>query len=673
MRKITKCLAAALALLLLLGAIPAAAKPMQTFVPEEYIYDGNTADAFMDIIADGESDYVIVRGAQAQPSEVTAAEKLQEYLKRISGCELPIVTDEAPARGKEIIVGNTNRAGVEAYQVTREELGDDGFIIQARGDGNILIAGGEKRGTLYGVFDFLEKFLGCRWFSPEMVIIPETKTVTVPAEIDMLEVPAFLYRSPQIIPAYYNDTDYCLANRTNGHAVGAVADEKYGGVVDYDLGNIAGIITHDAALYSEHPDWFAVNEKGERVFGEYGSPCMSNEEVIQFYTAYALEHADLGCIGMSHNDTSLSCQCENCKAIYREEGTLGKTGESGATLVRMLNRISDALDEVGSDAKFGILAYAATIEAPQKTKLTDRTIVYFAPIGACYAHPFETDTYKGTVNHRRQLEDWVKVASNFVQFDYPCNYDHWNLPYPLWAALQPNIQYFYENKFIGWFNCGGAACDTSFFPMTSWLYAKLLWNPYRDMDALYADFLPKYYGEGWQYIREYIRIMSEKLTGRTSALGIGRHFERTAGAGKKGLLSVKNRELKYIDELWANAKALAKEDWQLTNLRRAEVSWRVWKADSLRGEFSLFKKRTANNRQLLSDIWELGLTTHGFDHIYVTVEESERLHIYNLTPRYWTGRMLGYNTIGGIDNDGNDRGPGKAKNFPQLVWGWIFD
>ena len=662
MKKIMKYLAAALALLILIGTIPVSAKAMAPFVPKEIDIAVDAAPK-MSLIKDGQSEYAIVRGADASPSEITAAEKLQEYMERISGYRLPIVTDGESAAGKEIIVGKTNREGAGTYAVNREELGDDGFILRTVGE-NIVIAGGEKRGTLYGVFDFLEKFLGCRWFSNEVIIVPEVKTVAVPAEIDELEVPAFVYRSPQI---NYNactgdNIDYTLANRITGHAATAVAAPQYGGIVDYQPGNAAWLIMTDE-LYSAHPDWFALDEKGNRVFGEYGSPCMSNEEVVQFYIDYALRRVaaepDLACIGMGLNDTALSCQCESCKAIYREEGTIGKVGESGATLVRMLNRVSDALDEVGADTKFGIHAYAASAEAPKKTKLTDRTVIFFAPIGTCYAHPFETDTYEGTVNHRRQLEEWVKVANNFIQFDYPCNYDHWNAPYPLWAALQPNIQYFYENNFIGLFNCGGAEHDTSLFNMTAWLYGKLLWDPYRDMEALYNDFLPLYYGDGWQYVREYIRITSEELTGR-EVLGVTRHFDRTCGPGKTGLLSIKTAELKYIDGLWASAKALAAKDWQLTNVRRAEVSYRIWKADTFRGEFSLFSKRRANNRQLLNDVWELGLTQHGFDHMYVTVEESERLHIYNLTPRYWTWRMLGNSAR-------------EAKNFPQLVWRWIFD
>jgi len=669
MHKLTKFFAAVLALVLLIGVIPAAAQP--TDAPK-------TEPPTMVIIKDGVSDYVIVRGTDASPSEITAAEKLQEYLERISGCALEIITDDTPAQGPEFIVGKTNRESDEDfYPIRRESLGDDGFVINTMFNAmgiSIVIAGGEKRGTLYGVFDFLERYLGCRWFSPELTIVPEAKTVAIPNKIAEREVPAFTYRSPQIIPAYYNDTDYCLANRANGHAVGAVADEKYGGVVDYQIG-WAGFITHDEALYAEHPDWFALNEKGERVFGEYGSPCMSNEGVIQYYIEYALrcveDDPNVACIGMGLNDTSLSCQCEGCKAIYREEGTIGKVGESGATQVRLFNRVSEALDAVGSKARLGTHAYAANAEAPKKTKYTDRAVIYFAPIGTCYAHPFENCTYKGTVNHRRQLEDWVQAASNFIQFDYPCNYDHWNLPYPLWAILQPNIQYFYENNFIGWFNCGGATCDTSFFPLTTWLYGKLLWDPYQDMEALYADFLPQYYGAGWECIREYIRSASEEFTGRR-VWGRVRHFDRADGPSKKGILYMKAKEVKYVDSLWEDAKALASEDWQLLNIRRAEISYRIWKSDTLRGEFKFFGKRAQNNRQLLADIWELGLTAHGFNHSYVTVEQAERLKITNLTPRYWSGRQLGYSTIGGTDNDGNDRGPGKANNFPQLLWGWIF-
>ena len=38
----------------------------------------------------------------------------------------------------------------------------------------LIIAGGNEKGTLYGVYTFLEEYLGCRMYSPECKIDPET-------------------------------------------------------------------------------------------------------------------------------------------------------------------------------------------------------------------------------------------------------------------------------------------------------------------------------------------------------------------------------------------------------------------------------------------------------------------------------------------------------------------
>ena len=102
----------------------------------------------VDIVVDGVSDYVIVRGENAYISEVTASTELQKYLKQIAGVEIPIVTDAATVVEKEIIVGKTNREN--DIEINREELGEDGFIIKTNGS-KLYLVGGEQRGTLYSV------------------------------------------------------------------------------------------------------------------------------------------------------------------------------------------------------------------------------------------------------------------------------------------------------------------------------------------------------------------------------------------------------------------------------------------------------------------------------------------------------------------------------------------
>jgi len=129
------------------------------------------------------------------------------------------------------------------------------------------------------------------------------------------------------------------------------------------------------------------------------------------------------------------------------------------------------------------------------------------------------------------------------------------------------------------------------------------------------------HGAGWQYVREYIRFVSEELSGRTVG-GV-----------------------------------------QLRSLRLAELSWRVWKADAFRGEFWFFNipgTHRKSNRALFYDILDLGITWHNEDAKYVTAEDFEKLQLDILTPRYWNWRALGR------ENEG------KFDTFWQALWGILF-
>ena len=57
-------------------------------------------------------------------------------------------------------------------------LGDEGFTIQTSGP-HLVIAGGRLRGTMYGVYAFLEEVLGCRWYAPGASFIPKKPTIKI--------------------------------------------------------------------------------------------------------------------------------------------------------------------------------------------------------------------------------------------------------------------------------------------------------------------------------------------------------------------------------------------------------------------------------------------------------------------------------------------------------------
>ena len=57
------------------------------------------------------SGYQVVIPAGASTAAMYAATELVKYVKKITGTELPVVTDDAPAQDKEILIGKTNRFG----------------------------------------------------------------------------------------------------------------------------------------------------------------------------------------------------------------------------------------------------------------------------------------------------------------------------------------------------------------------------------------------------------------------------------------------------------------------------------------------------------------------------------------------------------------------------------
>ena len=100
-------------------------------------------------------------------AEQTAAKELNTYLSKMAGVPCVIVP-EANAAKCAIYVGPTalaKQAGIDCRELDKEE-----WILRAR-DGNLIVAGGRPRGTLYGVYDLLER-LGVTWPDVESECVP---------------------------------------------------------------------------------------------------------------------------------------------------------------------------------------------------------------------------------------------------------------------------------------------------------------------------------------------------------------------------------------------------------------------------------------------------------------------------------------------------------------------
>ena len=104
------------------------------------------------LAAEGKTDYSIVFTAR----EKEAAEELADHLKEITGAVFTLVPEEKwSSSGKPAFyVGDTlfsRKQGVDVKKMNREE-----WFIKNYGK-NIVLTGGIPRGTLYAVYELLEK------------------------------------------------------------------------------------------------------------------------------------------------------------------------------------------------------------------------------------------------------------------------------------------------------------------------------------------------------------------------------------------------------------------------------------------------------------------------------------------------------------------------------------
>ena len=119
-----------------------------------------SAQADLTLVQEGKSDYQIILPNQPAPAEVTAARELQKYIKQVSNVTLPIAEPSA-AGTHSIFIGQTAQIASDLGGLNFDTLRRDEIILKTLGS-NLYLTGDAPRGTLYAVYELLEKELGIR-------------------------------------------------------------------------------------------------------------------------------------------------------------------------------------------------------------------------------------------------------------------------------------------------------------------------------------------------------------------------------------------------------------------------------------------------------------------------------------------------------------------------------
>ncbi|MBQ3497816.1 MAG: DUF4838 domain-containing protein [Clostridia bacterium] len=548
------------------------------------------------------SQAVIVAGESV--TDKYAASRLEYYLEQITGRDIAVVSDSQPEAELEIVVGTTERETVNL-----DGFEDGGYVITSDEE-KIIICGAGNKGTINGVYAFLEDYCGCHWYESGVIVTPENASLTVPYGIDDEYHPFFEYTETDTTSS--RDIEFSLANGLTGGVYRSFTAEQ-GGQVGY-IGSFAHtLVTHyckPETYFEAHPEYYAYH-KGERVPQQL---CLTNPDVIDVVVGEVLENlsrqhdpsATIQIVSLTQHDNQKYCECDKCKALDDANGS------HAGTMITFVNTVAERVKASGNydNVVFDTFAYQYTRKAPTAVVPREDVIVRLCSIECCFGHTLDDPKCDENKEFMYDLEQWGKICNRVYIWDYVNNYRETVCIFPNFGVMQRNVQIFYENNVKGIYEEGNyyiSECDAEFGEMRTYLLSKLMQDPYCDYSAEMNGYLKAVYGPGWQNIREFIDIMTEHAVTDSKHLYIYQKSQET-------LYGMTNEDIEYCNQLWKNAKAETQTEEQLSQLIRSELCWRYWKCANRKGEFSLWQFPYVwmnSNERLHHDMKDMGILKLG--------------------------------------------------------------
>ena len=217
-------------------------------------------------------------------------------------------------------------------------------------------------------------------------------------------------------------------------------------------------------------------------------------------------------------------------------------GKSG-TLAVFLNVVSDELGKwlatyaPERDINIVSFAYQYTLDPPIKNEdgklvpynskvvLRDNIYMRIAPISQCYYHDFSDTSCEKNKKIRDIFAGWDVVGDHFMIWDYGCNYTELLWAYPNYSSMKDNLL-FYKDFGVVYVMTQGAHNEPSLYQdrLKIYLLSKLMWNPYRNVNALIEEFNYYYFGADIaSYIDEYMAISEMHYAMLDSTVETGFH------------------------------------------------------------------------------------------------------------------------------------------------------
>lgn len=431
---------------------------------------GCSDDSFIELNDSKSANYEIIGNGSGD--EKKAADELRKYLSKITGVEFQEGTSDS--RTPKIIVSKNEKLGTQevSYGFENEDL---------------FIQGGSEKSTLYAVYEFLERELGCRFYSPTVEKIPQQSSIKLPKDLD------YQYSPPIHTRTVHSRLFYNFSNFANKRKV---TDEAFPTYVPVAKVHTFHRFLPEEKFLKKHPEYFALRN-GRRLPTQL---CLTNESVFQIVRdsveQQLARYPDAKVISVSQDDNTQYCQCDQCEAIHQKEGS------PAGSMIYFVNRIAREFP----DKQISTLAYQYTRKAPKNIRPEPNVLITLCSIECDRSAPIAQKCQ----DFKEDLVSWGAITDNIRIWDYTTQFTNFLAPFPNLHTLQPNVQLFHSNN-AKWIFEQHSSHPSELFELRSYLTAKLLWQPDLNEQEVITDFLEGYYETAAPFVQHYITTVHDEL------------------------------------------------------------------------------------------------------------------------------------------------------------------
>ena len=511
------------------------------------------------LVKDGHPRAQIVVSEKPPRTVTLAAAELSNYVEKMSGAKLPIVTRPKEDGGAKVYVGRSpftdgrgQSAGDLDYGAFRMVSGPDWLILLGRdGDfappdtyigsekgrpthfekwdeltggkyGNPVSAGSgysaklgvwnqAQRGSLNAVYAFL-RTLGMRWYFPGELgqVTPKLRDIAIPT-VDRTVRPDFPIRR---LYFYYNTFRH---DRTGEDALWQMRLGLNAGHESFGCSGFGHGLRNVHGRDKSAPTMFALfggKRSVESHWGQ-GAPCLSSEALFQSTVKYARAvldvYPDEPVIDIAPVDGYASlCQCERCK----DQGTpeRGWNGRMSDYVWTFINRVAIELQKTHPGRKVNGLAYSGFQQPPRKIgKLSPNVSLIICRWRANFIDPMKREEF-------RELTDaWLtKLPSKEL---YIWDYYLHSRPKGSWEGIPVYFPHIVSDdlKFLKGKSKGDFIEVSRNWPawglkwhalaanhLNVYVTARLYWDADQDVGALLAEYYEKFYGPAAREMEAFI-------------------------------------------------------------------------------------------------------------------------------------------------------------------------